>query len=404
MNNFTTKEYNSANQIYITRKNNKFGFLNKSGEEISPPIFDFYHLHQGFVIVRKGNQVGNLFFYEGHKEPLTYREVETFEVIRDGKYGVDSKDGSCIVPCLYDAAKIYYKIIVCRLDNEYFLFNTKGKRIVDMPFEEVDVTPYLNFHHYNFLNSPEREFTISRGIAVKKEGKWGVISQNGKWIIQPSAESFTDIESFQYRQEFQRNYYTIKINGKKGIIKQNGIQIVPCLYDYIKVDNGKVTDNGRAFIVKTGDKYGLYDDCGTLVFPCNYDYIDYIIDDIYLTVQGDTETILDLKKTLNISWCEYQEIDSSCVDIYSQRADVFFYTGSTLCFDLFNIEYALHEEDEMNTDTLKALKWYLIAAELGDLLAINACYSAYKYGIGVKKNEEMAKGWSTKLPNGFLRE
>ncbi|MDH6307410.1 hypothetical protein M2451_000559 [Dysgonomonas sp. PFB1-18] len=398
---YNNKEYNFDNQLYITEEDGRFGFLNKSEKEISPPIFDFYHIYQGFAVVRKGNQVGNLFFHEGVQEPLKYRTVEIFEIVRNGRYGVDSVDGTSIIPYRYDYTRIYYKIIVCKLNEGYYLFNTKGEPIIDIPFQDVDLTIYQNYRYFNPLNSSTRELTIERGISVKTNNKWGVISQKGKWIIQPSVKNANDIELFQHIQPHQGWYYILKDeNDRKGIANEYGKQIVPCLYDEIIVDNLKIADNGRAFIVKTGEKYGLYSTNGKLILPCSHDWINYIIDDIYLTVCDKSQKVMNFEKVLNIEWDECQELDSNCVDVYSLRLDVLLSIGMSFYHDLCYPQYQPCTKNVLDdVDIRNAIKWYLFAAELGNDLAITACYNAYKYGIGVSADMEIANRYLKRLPN-----
>jgi|GEM_PF-4035798 len=394
------KQYNSTNQLYIIEKDGKYGFISKKGKEISPPIFDFYHIYQGFAVVRKDNQVGNLFFHEGLKEPLTYRTVEAFEVIRGGKYGVDSNDGKELIPCKYDFVKIYYKIVVCQLDNRYYLFNIKGESVIDMAFQDVNFALYQNYQHLNPLNSSLRELTVSRGISVMANDKWGVISQNGRWIVQPSAKKADDIELFQHAQLHFGKYYIVKNeNGKKGVVNMYGGQVVPCLYDDIIVDNQKVTDNSRGFIVKTEGKYGLYSHYGKLILSCTYDWINYIIDDVYMVTQGETQTVLNLRKILNSEWAKVEEIDSSCVDFHSFRSDALLSIGMSFYHDICFPQYQPCAENKITSEIQNAIKWYLLATQCGNFIALTACYNIYKYGIGVEANTDFTDKYLEQLKN-----
>ena len=52
--------------------------------------------------------------------------------------------------------------------------------------------------------------------------------------------------------------------------------------------------------------------------------------------------------------------------------------------------------NEKEKEMLKeAVNWFLIAASLGNSTAMSIISNCYKFGVGVEKNEQLAKHWSS---------
>lgn len=394
-------EYNADNDLFVVECDGKYGFTRATGEEISPPIFDYYHMCLGFAIVRKGNLMGNLFFHENLKEPYRYRAVEVYEVRKGNKYGIESDSGEEILPCVYDFVKIYDTIAVCKSGDSYYILNIKLKEFVgDRPYEDIDLSIFFDYHHHNRLNSDFRKSTLDKGICVKIDGKWGIISQKGKWLIKPIAEEAKNIEILQHTKIYREKYYLVIANEKKGLIDEYGNEIIPIIYDEIKIDNGRIIDRSRAFIVTLNNKYGLYNKWGKILLPCEYNYIDYLTDDVYLVSDEHEDIIWNYEKTINIDFYQPEELNCYDVDIYSLHSEIFSAIASSLYNEgLFVCSFDI-PENYIDYNTENALKWHLFSVEFKGIsgsISLTALYKMFKYGIGVKRDEKRAKFFLNKM-------
>ena len=185
--------YDIVNELFIVEKGGKLNFIYETKLEFTPVIYDFCHLYPGFAVVRKGNQVGNLFFHEGLAEPSSYRTVNIFEVKRGNYFGIETDTGDIILACKFLFVKIYPNFIIAFLDDKFFqlrgylLFFLDGRRMFDFCFDDIDII-YMQFNNW---------------IYVQKDKRWGVINTSGHWIV-------TAI--FLYREDIDMSeYYNIQI-------------------------------------------------------------------------------------------------------------------------------------------------------------------------------------------------
>ena len=109
---------------------------------------------------------------------------------------------------------------------------------------------------YDFVSS-----IINDGFAsVELNGKWGMIDETGKEVIECKYNNVDD---------FHNGFARVVLNGKWGIIDETGKVVVECKYDYIGLFN-----DGFAR-VELNDKWGYIDETGKEVIECKYDYIYY---------------------------------------------------------------------------------------------------------------------------------
>ena len=149
--NFTVKipiKYESLEPIFpnkiAARKNNKIGFLNLKGNEISSFVYDWIAPFQdnymeqyenGVAIIGIGGRTGLINSYGKLIIPVKYDEIEDFShglamVKQNNKFGfVDSK-GKEIIPIIYDKANPYngYSAEVT-LKDETFQIDSLGNRL-----------------------------------------------------------------------------------------------------------------------------------------------------------------------------------------------------------------------------------------------------------------------------------
>jgi len=244
-------EYDSDNQLFIVEKNGKYGFIKISGEEITPLIYDFYVIYRGFATVRKGNRVGHLFFHEGTKEPLAYRTVEIYEIVKEGEgYGIANSFGKTIIPPRYSFIRIYNELIVTRsiFSRECYLYKPSGELLFDNSFEDILLTDYFKFQWL---------------VVVKQAGKWGIVSIDGHWLVPPIIDNKNDID-IPYGND---QYAICTINNKQGLYNLTGKLTVPFEYDSIE-------SSFKVSFVRKNDNRGFANTDKNNVIPCTCDSTD----------------------------------------------------------------------------------------------------------------------------------
>lgn len=198
-------------------KNNKFGYIDKHGKTVIPYEYDEGdEFHHGVALVSNSLDKCGLIdmnnsivlpfefeggFYSGHRcETGDVLSGDVFIMYKNGKYGVYSPKGDCIVPCKYDQIEGFHDDVA---------------------------------------------------VAVK-DGRCGLIDVNGRERI-PCQYDFFMSTSVVFGE-----YVEVAQNGKHGIVDMNNQVVVPLEYEVAV----HVINNKNLFFVKKNGRYGLYDRCG----------------------------------------------------------------------------------------------------------------------------------------------
>jgi len=170
------------NSKSVCKKNNKFGYLSKAGNEILK--FEYDEIKQNHFAFLK--------------------------ICKNGKWGVADSAGALVIPIVHDSIEWIKDEINCIIVNNIGkcgLYDLSGKLICQPEYDKIE-------------GESESLF------AVKKDGLWGVINRNGKIIVPILAE-----EVFI----FSNNDIRVKKNGKYGIIDCNNNIVLPFIYDNIEI-------------------------------------------------------------------------------------------------------------------------------------------------------------------------
>jgi len=243
-----TPKYQSADifsrcNIATVKLNDKYGFINKEGKEITEIKYDRWS-----------------FFWYSH----TY-------VWLNNKVGVIDTNGNVIIPIIYDNISFTNKIIGVKQNEKWGFYTFNGEEIREPTYQEIKIRSYhltavkLN-DNWGFIDSTGKmkvkpKFEDVKGFskqglcAVKQKDKWGFINFKGKIKIKPIYE---DVNGFQEQGCW------VKQNSKWGLINKKGEIIIPFDYDevsYFKED--------LAFVQKN-NKYGFIDKNGKTIIPFNF--------------------------------------------------------------------------------------------------------------------------------------
>ena len=100
---------------------------------------------------------------------------------------------------------------------------------------------------------------------AKLNGKAGLVKPDG------SGEALTPFVYDSISYMLIEPYYTVKKDGKLGIIGKDGHVIAPCILDEI------THANGRCIVFRSGNKYGLLDrTCNDLYIAPQYDKVEFV--------------------------------------------------------------------------------------------------------------------------------
>ncbi|MBO9731319.1 MAG: WG repeat-containing protein [Chitinophaga sp.] len=164
---------------------------------------------------------------------------------RNGKWGVLDFNNNILVPFEYEHEHAFM-----RSDNWILSFKKEGQDVV------------INMGNKAVYSSPEytnMELISGHLLKAKKNNYYGLIDENGTQVADFVYEG---IESQEDR--YAGRYLVITKQGKTGIIREDGKVIIPPAYE------GDVTVYDEYFVVPVNGDYNLLDTTGKKLLPVNY--------------------------------------------------------------------------------------------------------------------------------------
>ena len=279
---------------------NKYGFIDKQGNEIIPCKFDLVNeFHNGVAVVREGEKYGVIDCEGSHVVPCEYDMITPFgedslRVVRNGrKYGIlDIKNNNIVAPLEYDMINDFHDGLAgAVVDGSCGFIDRSGKLAV----------PFV-FSSYGFF---------SEGLApVVKDGEWVYIDNKGDVVI-PNIDGMSDSPfcggvAPLVHQSLVRRQGSMALEQKAAFIDRSGKRICNYIsFDFISGSNG-------AYVVINSDygKISLVDSKGVHKLPGKY-RIAAITDDEYITVAGDDSKfgLIEKKTGRMVIPCEYETAD-----------------------------------------------------------------------------------------------
>lgn len=220
--------------------------------------------------------IAGIFIYrkiiEKEKEySITQVNKYNYFVLKENeKFGVIDNQGNIIIEPQYDDIKIpnpEKNIFVCYEGQTTKVMNDKKE---EKYTEYKNITPLV-------LKNVSTDLRYEKSVLkYEKDGKYGLISLEGKKITNPIYE---EIDTLQYKE----GEFVIKKDNKYGIMNMNGYLIINPEYDNIKADAYYSVETGYkkdGYIVsKTtneGYRYGYIDNEGNKILDTKYNDLNRI--------------------------------------------------------------------------------------------------------------------------------
>ncbi len=226
---------------YIVEKDGKFGFIDSNGKIVIEPKYDSIdtcHCTDGYIATVKSGENHatsykiNFSFEENwaypHNPeecaPYTYRWNTALDKVHIQKGEDVQADGENLLP------------EAVLLDSGKFSIAVNGQLKAKEEYDAAGI--------------------YTGGIiAVKKGDKWGYIDSNGETVI-PFEYSVAENHSLDgltlTPYEANEGFVTLIKDGKYGVMKADGTQVIPCSYNKLTV-----VHDGRVFATKDGSVWGV---------------------------------------------------------------------------------------------------------------------------------------------------
>lgn len=199
------------NNIYITRRNFKYGLLNNKNQIILPFKYDFIGKFKYGILVKE-NDLNYFVNNKGEKISPDYNDVQ---INFSGDYS-----------SLPDCFK-------AKIRDKYTLINNSFQQILPLIYDSIDI--------FNHKNQPNR-------LLLKRDGKQ-VIFDITQW--KETNIIYDNIEALNY------DIYIVKENNKYGIIEIPNKILLPVEYDKISLLD--FDSNNQIYLtIEKNDKQAIY--------------------------------------------------------------------------------------------------------------------------------------------------
>lgn len=331
------KSFKLTNGMQIVQTDGKYGYLNESGKEVIPLIYDdaFNFSATGIAIVMKENRYGTIDkkgkevlpleylhigynsnfdtyvmknengyqIYDGNCSPINdviYNDIYAFNSSGCAKAQLDDKWG--LVKYNGEIASRFNKDKIYKFTNGYAIFQIKGSskskygfisengnsvgRLYDdaFDFSEDGLARVYNESMIGYLGKDGEiaiDFKFSGGsdfinarANVILDGQYGSIDINGEFTPQ---ESNIEWESVAEESEGLR---AVTIFDKRGFIDANNKLVIGLKYDACYAFSNGVVG------VKIGEYKGYIDKEDNIVIPIEYDWVSEITEGYILVVKS----------------------------------------------------------------------------------------------------------------------
>ncbi|MCQ4289555.1 WG repeat-containing protein [Pseudomonas stutzeri] len=205
-----------SNGLGLVRTNKKWGFIDHEGTLVIPAIYDKIELPSMGLIGACRGDYGNrqcgyidtsgqtiIAFEYSSAESFTKEQDGLAQVTKGRKHGAIRRDGSVVIPIIYDERFI--------IQDGYVLATLGGRSLVLTTSGEEVLKPYdvIAYDVWGGKIANKGLFTVA------SEGKWGFVNTKGEIVI-----------PFKYdkRAFFGRRYAIVSRDGERFRIDRHGVE------------------------------------------------------------------------------------------------------------------------------------------------------------------------------------
>ncbi|MDR6568020.1 WG repeat-containing protein [Chitinophaga ginsengisegetis] len=286
---------NEQETMFLVSSNGKTGIVTANGKWLLPPEYDTIELKWKTYLVLY--QQGKMTYADTYGKlllPLQFEDAGIlddahFDVKTGGKWGIYSTpEKRLLIPAIYES---FDYCGGCGRKGDYLFAQKNGKwGIID--FDNNILMPFEYEHEHAFMRSDNwvqcfkkqgREVTINLKtkkeyaapeytgmtvtgnglLKVQKNGKYGLISEDGATVADFIYDDITDV----YDETASGPYLRITQNGKTGILREDGKVIIAPSYE------GDIVVSGEYFIIPVDGNYNLTDTTGKKLLAKDYNEI-----------------------------------------------------------------------------------------------------------------------------------
>ncbi len=322
-------------EFAFTKQNEKWGIINKKGEEIAIAKYDTFFTPPRMKISLRTDM---RYLYKCFSSCT--------RVIENQKWGVVDYLGKPIIPTIYDSISIVANFIIVQKKERFGLFNTKGDTLFPVKYKEIKIhQPYkkkdIKFKNRRYLRLIQLDdkyvmadcqgniqnktmydeiipYRWNRSLQlVKKDGLWGINNITQNEVIPTKYDTIIQPNYPRLRKNPQLAY--TKQSEKWGFINEKGEEVCAAQYHSISYMHRNrtcyCTRNSALNYVKavsSKNKWGAVNNLGELIIPTIYDSVS-VVGNLTIAQQKGKLGILDAKGN-ELYPIQHNKIEVICIN------------------------------------------------------------------------------------------
>ncbi len=282
------KTYNSIlNNEYSLKSTN---YINTNDSSLYS-IQDYRELNNHLMFYGENDKVGLINLKGEVVLPANYDMIRKFQngkgrkdnliIVKDGFFGLLDSKLNELFPPIYSTSKngspeqniIYGQYIRVFKNGKCGIISENGDILIDFLFDEFK--PIHDSLYIGLIYKDENEI---KNIPIHSHWDWGYkvttcILFDKDFIIK------TELKNFDYIYYWGIKRFIVKKDNKFGVLNHKGEVVIPLEYDNIS------SQNGNYFVYK-GNKCGLINLEGKIVLPIEFNSLQFYGQAIYVTQEG----------------------------------------------------------------------------------------------------------------------
>ena len=272
-------EYNKSNELFIVQKNNMQGVIDKEGNKILEPKYDYIMISNEIIFAEIE---GSTYTFDKQGEEKQLQNNITKHSIENGSYfittneeekaGIVDKDGNIILENEYSYIEYAFSdFFIITKDGKVGLIDAKSKKEIIFGFDVIQkiensnalqaiiLEPYtieiyneklekvasmkdanikVKENYIELTSTVDRKYFDFSGNEIKntdiftnlelfafssENGKWGFKNKDGVIVLEPNYDMVTELNTY--------GFAGIKKDGKWGVINSKGEIIIEPIYE-----------------------------------------------------------------------------------------------------------------------------------------------------------------------------
>jgi hypothetical protein len=268
-----------------------YGYVDQAGHVVIPVELDYAtDFERAYAVVEWKGKKGIINTLGKTVVPIEYDWIEPFDgngicrAKKDNKYGLLDKNGSEVLPFIYDRIGTFYdSLAIIVQGDKYGYINRSGEEHIALKYDFVpEVLLWGNY--------------VDGFAKYRLKDKLGVMDAEGESVF-PAI--FQDIGSYK-----EGEYIAVKKRGKWGYSNQNLKLVIP--YDY----DDAFTFNGAFAVCRLDSAWILIDREGKKALAEQFQSINLIGDSLFLVQQNGKYGLLGPRLEVLLP-IEYEEIKAA---------------------------------------------------------------------------------------------